>query len=57
MCISASTLNALLIRIDFDTPANVALADFDTLRVGFIEPQGWEVLLEIRNVTADGNTP
>jgi hypothetical protein len=39
-----------LIRIDFDTPANVALADFDTLRVGFIEPQGWEVLLEIRNV-------
>ncbi len=43
-------LNALLIRIDFDTPANVALADFDTLRVGFIEPQGWEVLLEIRNV-------
>src|SRR5438874_109367 len=50
-------LNALLIRIDFDTPANVALADFDTLRVGFIEPQGWEVLLEIRNVDSRWQYP
>ena len=35
----------LLIRVDFDTPARTALADFDALRVGFLEPAGWEVLL------------
>ncbi len=34
---------ALLVRIDFDEPALTALADFDTLRVGFVEPAGYEV--------------
>jgi alpha-amylase/alpha-mannosidase (GH57 family) len=34
---------ALLIRVDFDRPARVALADFDSLRVGFTEPAGYEV--------------
>jgi alpha-amylase/alpha-mannosidase (GH57 family) len=43
-------LQALLIRVDFDSPARIALADFDMLRVGFIEPAGWEVLMEIQNV-------
>jgi alpha-amylase/alpha-mannosidase (GH57 family) len=32
----------LLIRIDFDGPARAALADFDTLRIGFVEPAGCE---------------
>jgi alpha-amylase/alpha-mannosidase (GH57 family) len=36
-------LAALLVRVDFDTPARVALADFDALRVGFVEPAGWEL--------------
>jgi alpha-amylase/alpha-mannosidase (GH57 family) len=35
----------LLIRVDFDTPARTALADFDALRVGFVEPAGYEVLV------------
>ena len=43
-------LQALLIRVDFDSPARIALADFDMLRVGFVEPAGWEVLMEIQNV-------
>jgi hypothetical protein len=44
------SLEALLVRVDFDSPARVALADFDTLRVGWVEPPGWEVLMEIQNV-------
>jgi alpha-amylase/alpha-mannosidase (GH57 family) len=34
---------ALLIRIDFDGPARTALADFESLRVGFAEPAGYEI--------------
>jgi alpha-amylase/alpha-mannosidase (GH57 family) len=37
---------ALLIRVDCDAPARTALADYDTLRVGFVEPSGWELLVE-----------
>ena len=33
----------LLIRVDFDGPARVALADFDALRIHFTEPAGCEV--------------
>jgi alpha-amylase/alpha-mannosidase (GH57 family) len=33
----------LLIRIDFDGPARAALADFDVLRIGFVEPAASEV--------------
>ena len=50
-------LQALLIRVDFDSPARVALADFDMLRVGFIEPTGWEVLMEIQNVDGQWRFP
>jgi len=39
-------LQALLVRVDFDTPARTALADFDALRIGFVEPAGWELLIE-----------
>jgi alpha-amylase/alpha-mannosidase (GH57 family) len=34
-------VQTLLIRIDFDSPAQSALADFDLLRVGFLEPAGY----------------
>jgi hypothetical protein len=50
-------LQALLIRVDFDTPARLALADFDMLRVGFIEPPGWEVLMEIQNAEGGWRYP
>jgi hypothetical protein len=36
-------VRALFVRVDFEGPAREALADFDTLRVGFAEPAGWEV--------------
>ena len=36
----------LLIRVDFESPARAALADFDTLRISFVEPPGWELLVE-----------
>jgi alpha-amylase/alpha-mannosidase (GH57 family) len=36
-------VQTLLIRVDFDEPALAALADFDVLRVGFIEPAGFTV--------------
>jgi alpha-amylase/alpha-mannosidase (GH57 family) len=36
-------LSLLLIRIDCDRPARVALADFDVWRIGFAEPAGFEV--------------
>jgi alpha-amylase/alpha-mannosidase (GH57 family) len=39
-------LTRLLVRVDFDRPARVALADYDALRVGFLEPAGWEVVIE-----------
>jgi alpha-amylase/alpha-mannosidase (GH57 family) len=37
---------ALLIRVDFDTPAKTALTDFDSLRISFVEPAGWELIIE-----------
>jgi hypothetical protein len=37
------TLDRLLIRADCDQPARQALADCDALRVGFVEPAGYEV--------------
>jgi hypothetical protein len=39
-------LQSLLVRVDFDQPARTALADFDMLRVGFLEPSGWELRIE-----------
>jgi alpha-amylase/alpha-mannosidase (GH57 family) len=39
-------LENLLIRIDFDRPARQALAGFDALRVGFIEPKDVELRVE-----------
>src|SRR5207245_2384085 len=38
-------LQALLIRVDFESPARAALAEFDILRVGFLAPAGSEVLV------------
>jgi alpha-amylase/alpha-mannosidase (GH57 family) len=35
----------LFLRVDFDRPARLALADYDALRIAFVEPAGWEVLL------------
>jgi alpha-amylase/alpha-mannosidase (GH57 family) len=35
----------LFVRIDCDGPARDALAEFDALRVSFVEPAGWEVVL------------
>lgn len=37
---------ALLVRVDFDAPARVALNNFDTLRLGFAEPAGFELLVQ-----------
>jgi alpha-amylase/alpha-mannosidase (GH57 family) len=37
------TLQALLVRVDFEGRARAALAPFDTLRIGFVEPTGFEV--------------
>jgi alpha-amylase/alpha-mannosidase (GH57 family) len=39
-------LQALLVRIDLDGPAQVILPKFEALRVGFVEPAGWEVVVE-----------
>ena len=36
----------LFVRIDCDRPAHDALADFDALRLYFVEPAGWEVLVQ-----------
>jgi alpha-amylase/alpha-mannosidase (GH57 family) len=36
-------LVTLLVRVDFDAPARSALEDFEALRIGFLEPAGWEV--------------
>jgi alpha-amylase/alpha-mannosidase (GH57 family) len=38
-------LQALLLRVDFDAPARESLVDFDALRVSFLEPAGWSVLI------------
>jgi alpha-amylase/alpha-mannosidase (GH57 family) len=37
----------LLLRVDFDHPARTVLADFDTLRIFFVEPPGRELLVEV----------
>jgi alpha-amylase/alpha-mannosidase (GH57 family) len=37
---SASTL---LIRVDFDYPAHAELGDYNALRIGFVEPGGFEI--------------
>jgi alpha-amylase/alpha-mannosidase (GH57 family) len=39
-------LKRLLIRVDFDGPALSALADLDGVRLGFVEPANWEVLIK-----------
>ena len=36
-------VHSLFVRVDFEGPARKALADFDTLRLSFAEPAGWEV--------------
>lgn len=36
------TLDALIVRIDFDRPARQALVDFDELRIGFTAPRAME---------------
>jgi alpha-amylase/alpha-mannosidase (GH57 family) len=37
---------ALLIRVDLDNAARCALTDFDMMRIGFVEPAGWELVIE-----------
>jgi hypothetical protein len=39
-------LTRLFIRVDCDGPARPALADVDALRIGFLEPAGWELLVK-----------
>jgi alpha-amylase/alpha-mannosidase (GH57 family) len=39
-------LQRLLVRIDFERPARAALADFEALRVAFVDPAGWEVVIK-----------
>jgi hypothetical protein len=39
------SLEALLVRIDCDRPAKQALLDFDALRVGFVSPEGLEIVI------------
>jgi alpha-amylase/alpha-mannosidase (GH57 family) len=39
-------LDNLLVRIDFALPARQVMADFDRVRIGFVEPGNVEVLLE-----------
>lgn len=36
-------LSLLLIRLDCNRPAKSALADFEVLRIGFVEPAGFEI--------------
>jgi alpha-amylase/alpha-mannosidase (GH57 family) len=38
--------HALLVRVDLDGPAAEVLPGFDALRVGFLEPAGYAVLIE-----------
>ena len=39
-------LKALLVRVDFERPAQAALADFETLRLGFVEPPDFELRID-----------
>src|SRR5262249_34080321 len=36
----------LFVRIDCDRPAREALAEFDALRLYFVEPASWEVIVD-----------
>lgn len=36
-------LRDLFVRVDFHAPAREVLPQFDTLRIGFAEPSGWEL--------------
>jgi alpha-amylase/alpha-mannosidase (GH57 family) len=36
-------LDTLFVRVDCDRPARIALADYEALRLGFVEPAGYEV--------------
>jgi alpha-amylase/alpha-mannosidase (GH57 family) len=38
-------LHNLFVRVDCQGRAREALADYDALRLGFVEPAGWEVLI------------
>ncbi|MBY0528198.1 MAG: hypothetical protein K2R98_32685 [Gemmataceae bacterium] len=38
-------VRALMVRVDFDGSARDALAAFESLRVGFVEPVGYELLI------------
>jgi alpha-amylase/alpha-mannosidase (GH57 family) len=38
-------LETLLVRVDFDGPARGALEGYGALRLGFLEPAGWEALI------------
>ena len=40
------SLEALLLRIDCDREAQRALLDFDALRVGFVIPEGLEIVIQ-----------
>ena len=40
-------LRELVVRIDFDQPAHMALTEFDVLRIRFLEPAGNEVAIGI----------
>jgi alpha-amylase/alpha-mannosidase (GH57 family) len=44
----------LFVRIDFDRPAREVLADYDRLRVGFLEPAGYAVDVPLRRGQAGG---
>jgi alpha-amylase/alpha-mannosidase (GH57 family) len=39
-------LDNLFVRVDCDRPGRFALADYDVLRLGFVEPSGFEVRVE-----------
>jgi hypothetical protein len=39
-------VHRLYLRLDCEGPARAALAGFDTLRVGFVEPPGFEVRID-----------
>ncbi len=40
------TVQKLLVRVDCETPARAALAGYEVLRLSFVEPAGWEVLVK-----------
>ncbi len=39
-------LEHLLVRVDFERPARSALSDFGALRIGFVEPAGFELIVD-----------